>query len=74
MKRFLIVGAFLLSMLILVIFPLQYGLANQPVDQSQQSYEKWGRMAVLVTKEAFPDSDVSDYQYIGREEKIATTA
>ncbi|TCP29291.1 uncharacterized protein DUF3889 [Scopulibacillus darangshiensis] len=36
----------------------------------QTDYEKWGRIAVEKTKERYPDSAVSDYDYEGHE-KIA---
>lgn len=39
---------------------------------AQPDYQKWGNMAVLLTKQAYPDSEVTDYEYLGRKEPTAT--
>lgn len=41
---------------------------------AQNDYEKWGRIAVEVAKENYPDAEISDYQYVGREEISAMQA
>ncbi|MFS0862430.1 DUF3889 domain-containing protein [Fredinandcohnia sp. 179-A 10B2 NHS] len=37
-------------------------------------YEKWGKIAVDVAKLNYPESQISDYQYKGREEITDTQA
>ncbi|MEH7381499.1 DUF3889 domain-containing protein [Bacillus sp. JJ1533] len=44
---------------------------QKPPQEEQQlptDYEKWGKIAVEVTKLNYSDSRISDYQYRGREE------
>ncbi|GAA0357508.1 DUF3889 domain-containing protein [Bacillus horti] len=42
-------------------------------EMAQIPYAKWGDLAVKIAKDTFPDFEVSDYKYIGREEKSANT-
>ncbi|MDQ0337691.1 hypothetical protein J2S00_000461 [Caldalkalibacillus uzonensis] len=41
---------------------------DQHQAQQEQDYEKWGRLAVEVIKDAYPQAELVDYQYIGRED------
>lgn len=45
------------------------------VAQAENSdYEKWGKIAIQLVKENYPEAEVSEYQYQGREEISATEA
>lgn len=59
-----------LVMMVLSIMSFQFTLHAY----AQVDYEKWGRIAVEVAKENYPDAEISDYQYVGREEISATQA
>ncbi|MGM0837840.1 MAG: DUF3889 domain-containing protein [Bacillota bacterium] len=37
-------------------------------------YEKWGKIAIQIAKENYPEAEVSEYQYQGREEISETEA
>ena len=36
---------------------------------AQPPYAKWGKIAVLMTKEKYPQADIIDYLHIGRRPK-----
>lgn len=42
---------------------------HETVIQAQESYEKWGRIAMLETKSKYPNADIIDYEHIGKETK-----
>jgi hypothetical protein len=44
------------------------GIAQQP------DYAKWGKMAITVVKENYPDAEVSEYKYEGRKSISETKA
>ena len=37
------------------------------------SYVKWGRIAMTKTQEKYPDSEITDYLHVGKEEKEGTS-
>ncbi|MFD1738996.1 DUF3889 domain-containing protein [Bacillus salitolerans] len=56
----LICIAFMIGLLASYSLSEMIGLAEKP------DYAKWSRMAVEIVKENYPDADVSDYKYEGR--------
>ncbi|WP_253275481.1 DUF3889 domain-containing protein [Rossellomorea aquimaris] len=50
------------------------GIQILHAQQEIPSYAKWGSLAVRKTKERYPDADIVDYLYIGKENgtKIST--
>lgn len=38
------------------------------VFSQDEGYEKYGRIAIAVVKEDYPDQEVIDYEYLGRKE------
>ncbi|WP_202079770.1 DUF3889 domain-containing protein [Caldalkalibacillus salinus] len=44
------------------------------IQEAQQDYEKWGRVAVRTIGEAYEGYDVYDYEYEGRETPTDTIA
>ncbi|UOY93070.1 YqzG/YhdC family protein [Ectobacillus sp. JY-23] len=64
MKRF----AMLLVCLLILTTAQVYAARQDP------SYAKWGKLAVLTTKEKYPQLDIIDYLYVGREKLAADIA
>lgn len=62
-RRFFIVMKKSALAFILAMFVLQTSVFAQV----SKDYEKWGRIAVDIAKLNYEGSDVSDYQYLGRE-------
>ncbi|WP_034672036.1 DUF3889 domain-containing protein [Ectobacillus panaciterrae] len=44
------------------------------IERGDPAYAKWGKLAVLKTKEKYPQADVIDYLYVGREKKSSGVA
>ncbi|MCA1321454.1 YqzG/YhdC family protein [Bacillus tianshenii] len=44
------------------------------VQAENTDYEKWGKIAIQLAKENYPEAEISDYQYQGREEISDTEA
>jgi hypothetical protein len=42
--------------------------------RQEPAYAKWGKMAVLKTKEKYPKADIIDYLYVGRKKKSPNVA
>lgn len=40
-----------------------------PVNEETPSYAKWGKLAMIKTKEKYPQADILDYLHRGREVK-----
>jgi len=58
----------LLSVLLLLSTAVSVAQAEKP------DYEKWGKIAIQLVKENYPEAEVSEYQYQGREEISETEA
>lgn len=58
----------LLSVLLLLSTVVSVAQAEKP------EYEKWGKIAIQLVKENYPEAEVSEYQYQGREEISKTEA
>lgn len=75
MIRFCVLSSLLLALC--SGFALPQGNNIQALEMSQPPevpYQKWGETSVLLAKESFPNYKVSDYKYLGRQKKTATTA
>lgn len=57
----------LVSLLSISSVLLQNNLES--IVHAQDSYEKWGRIAMLETKSKYPNSEIVDYKHIGKETK-----
>jgi hypothetical protein len=60
----------------LFVFTLYFSMLPYPPSdigytqgEEVPSYAKWGRLAILRTKEKYPKADIIDYLYIGRRKK-----
>lgn len=58
----------LLSVLLLLSTAAGVAQAQKP------DYEKWGKIAIQLVKENYPKAEISEYQYMGREEISDTEA
>lgn len=56
----------LLTLIVTLLFTLTF-LAPSIYAQ-EVSYEKFGRLATLIVKEDYPEEDVVDFEYLGREQ------
>lgn len=61
--KILLVGLFLMQ----INFPLQAEAEGLP------SYVKWGRIAMTKAQEKYPNSEVTDYLHVGKEDKKGTS-
>ncbi|MFP3721851.1 DUF3889 domain-containing protein [Niallia circulans] len=62
------ISIFLVSLfLVQVSSPLHGGAEELP------SYVKWGRIAITKTQEKYPNSEVTDYLHVGKEDKKGTS-
>ncbi len=73
MKMIRLVSA-LLCMMFVGNLAIDDGIQILHAQQEIPSYAKWGSLAVRKTKERYPDADIVDYLYIGKENgtKIST--
>jgi putative cell wall-binding protein len=63
----------MLSLLICCLFHITaWQAVNAQQQQQQPDYEKWGRIAVAVVKENYPDSEIIDYKHLGQQNVSVT--
>lgn len=73
-KQSVLLSCFLFALFCSFTLPLEEVQAAKEMELSQIPYTKWGEFAVRVAKDAFPNYEVSDYKYIGRQVKSRTTS
>ncbi|MEM5592994.1 DUF3889 domain-containing protein [Niallia circulans] len=62
------ISIFLVSLFLMQLSsPLHGGAEELP------SYVKWGRIAITKTQEKYPNSEVTDYLHVGKEDKKGTS-
>jgi len=62
-KKLTLVTLFIVNILFLLPSSL-----IQAQTKELPSYVKWGRIAMAKTQEAYPDSEITDYLHVGKEE------
>lgn len=65
--KFPLIGILLLSVFLMQLLPLQTEAEALP------SYVKWGRIAMTKAQEKYPNSEVTDYLHVGKEDKKGTS-
>jgi Protein of unknown function (DUF3889) len=62
----------MLSLLICCLFQFTAWQSVHAQQQQQPDYEKWGKIAVAVVKENYPNSEIIDYKHVERQDISVT--
>ncbi|WP_312094503.1 DUF3889 domain-containing protein [Niallia sp.] len=62
-----------IRVLLISLFFMQVYLPIHAEAEGLPSYVKWGRIAMIKAQEKYPNSEVTDYLHVGKEDKKGTS-
>ncbi|HEO8419173.1 DUF3889 domain-containing protein [Niallia sp. FSL W8-0635] len=62
-----------IKILLVGLFLMQINIPIQAEAEGLPSYVKWGRIAMTKAQEKYPNSEVTDYLHVGKEDKKGTS-
>ncbi|WP_400241567.1 DUF3889 domain-containing protein [Niallia sp. JL1B1071] len=62
-----------INILLVGLFLVQINIPIHAEAEGLPSYVKWGRIAMTKAQEKYPNSEVTDYLHVGKEDKKGTS-